>query len=259
MFEDVALEFGGPRFSMKYKRLISGFSSMFYYYNTTMSGLQTIGEEYTGIVQVNSTLRSIPRYFNRFLMSLFESFGMLMVLVCCKNVEKYIKENNDILPEAKGRLLKMLLIFKSLLPHIDTIHKAYFFCNWGTYHLSQRLTGIHYILSRFWLKDRQSIPAFRVLGGITMIQLLITSTIAIMKNYNVKLPAGESQMVQAKNLSEHRKCAMCLSTYQNPSCTPCGHIFCWNCILEWLQSENQCPICREPTVPSRIVCLKNYF
>uniref|UniRef100_A0A0N5ALT2 RING-type E3 ubiquitin transferase n=1 Tax=Syphacia muris TaxID=451379 RepID=A0A0N5ALT2_9BILA len=59
------------------------------------------------------------------------------------------------------------------------------------------------------------------------------------------------------------QCPICLLN-KPPACTPCGHIFCWYCILKYClnslvinQEAVRCPHCRKEFIPNRIVPIFN--
>jgi TM2 domain-containing membrane protein YozV len=49
-------------------------------------------------------------------------------------------------------------------------------------------------------------------------------------------------------MDDYIECGICLEKideYNNYAITPCGHKFCFNCILQSIQTINTCPYCRE--------------
>ena len=39
-------------------------------------------------------------------------------------------------------------------------------------------------------------------------------------------------------------CIICLDFYKNPVKISCGHIYCRECIINWSEKSDKCPICR---------------
>ncbi|XP_010942720.1 uncharacterized protein [Elaeis guineensis] len=43
------------------------------------------------------------------------------------------------------------------------------------------------------------------------------------------------------------ECNICLDTAKEPVVTPCGHLFCWRCLYQWLHANPvfpECPVCK---------------
>lgn len=67
-----------------------------------------------------------------------------------------------------------------------------------------------------------------------LLKKLIANLDKIKDKYNIDLSDSEE---------ENGTCPICLENYSDCHVSPCGHLFCWDCIQKF--KDERCPICRE--------------
>ncbi len=87
--------------------------------------------------------------------------------------------------------------------------------------------------------------------------------------YHMLLANYRSKLVESKyvldtlqkitnniDFNENENCIICYDIMNEPTMTPCGHMFCKNCIQLCLNHKKECPMCKHVIEPSSLVEIK---
>ena len=66
----------------------------------------------------------------------------------------------------------------------------------------------------------------------------------------------DEEVMQWINGKQQRKCTLCLEAMKDPSVTTCGHVFCWQCVTDWLREQPMCPLCRQSSLVQHVLPLR---
>ncbi|XP_027298960.1 peroxisome biogenesis factor 10 isoform X2 [Anas platyrhynchos] len=163
----------GAKKWLEWRREIELLSDVAYFVLTTLSGYQTLGEEYVNIVQVDSTKKRVPSFLRR---AAFISLHTVVPYYLEKGllhlehelqleadgartlqsnpalgfssrtlIRNWIQRQvRELTEQQKKTALQIVYVLKQFIPLLHRLHLAVFYIHGTFYHLSKRIAGIRY-------------------------------------------------------------------------------------------------------------------
>jgi len=213
-------------------------------------------------------------------MILAHIFGDRLIILALDRLVDNVRHNKSITRQAKDQIIQVATTVKSLVPLLQSLNRVLFYWNGSFYTWAKRFFLIKYVCIGLnfklkylaqsyniiiifkiyavpWYHPKRPLHVFKILSVLTAIHLSVLMIMALFKTPKVQINEEEHPS-QPIPLDSSCKCSLCLEPRKNTSLSFCGHLFCWYCIHEWLQTNDFCPICRKALNPRMVVPLQNF-
>ena len=259
--------------------LLKMISAVVYYGLTTLRSSQTLGEEYTNLAQYNEKDKGVnwqnfPN-ISRTRKIMFVFFAAVFPFISQKVFKKvynslkqkiYLQLDNSSLLKI---LIKNLPDYDSFVQSLFKINLAVFFIDGLYLQISKRFTSVKYIYTK---RPQEHGLSYYNVGRLMLIQIVIEISKYFYKSYKTYLTrknknlskSHESNLAMRQEVSqstmndESKTCPLCFDVRKNTAATPCGHLFCWECIMKNCLIKEECPQCRKICKPNKIIQIRNF-
>ena len=178
-----------------------------FYPSQTFADFQTLGEEYAGIIQVDFKKQNLPSKLSRLVSVFLHSFGIIVTSNIFKKLEKKISEKKFDDIDTKRTILKIVSLVRKTFVFVEKLNLSVFYLGGAFYLLSKRVAGIEYAMLRQSSIDLANVEnfgqTFKVLGYLTLINLLGSTAIVLMQDYFNKIKSFSSNSDETSSISRH--------------------------------------------------------
>jgi len=194
--------------------------------------------------------RLVPSVFSRTVFVLLQVLPMYLLrrlLIVCRSRHPVLYN-------------RVAYVNDNILPIISRCHLALFLLDGKYPSIANHFCGIHY---GFLSTAKRPVRRNTFLAGILLLQSIVSVMALISKrNTNKRSTYIDARPLECHNEdnAEGPKCLLCLGVARVPTATVCGHIFCWECILQWLAEDNKpsCPTCRSLCLPQQLLPIYHF-
>ncbi|KAI5955374.1 PEX10 [Candida jiufengensis] len=193
-------------------------------------------------------------------------------------------------------IIKFLSNYYSVLDTLLNLHIAIFYFKGEFYSLSKRFFGLRYAFGHHKEPEKMKRGNYSLLGGLIIIQFFVEMIMKLKEYNNElitkeeslkeldKLKQDTNNELRIKNINQlnelsnnfdskflidlndstqlpylqdnSRNCMLCLSPMITPSAANCGHLYCWDCIVDWIRENPECPLCRQQCLEQHLLPLR---
>lgn len=287
--------FKGQRFVNLHPEEITVFAKALYYLITTVIGARTLGEEYVDIMYVTRLGKRLPRLLSRFSFALsfvvLPYFVSRTVRKWRSNVSDEKKSTwLGTMLTSYPALLDTIMNIHIALFYFEglfySISKRLFGLRYAFGHHKDpkklQRTGNYSVLGaimmvQFAVKLLLKVKEYTDEKGQSELEKELSaqqnnshSTFFRVKQLQnlhdyieqheevlKKVVVDLSDPLQLPYIPEaSRSCMLCLSPMVDPSLANCGHMFCWECIVDWVREHPECPLCRQVCLEQNLLPLR---